>query len=341
MSELELYGATIVDRKEEKCTYTWTVNNLNFLSDEDYNLIDSPYFSISNTEWFIRLISTLDNHPYCFQMLLCKSSSNYTSKFQYSFSVRNEKTGKFIDSPALTNKSNPWNVERKQIYDDVSTLIGSAYSTLPNDTLKIICKVQFVTYSQSNFANMTADEDSKPVSTNISSDRHSGNIFFGDPFSDVKLVTACGKELKAHKVFLASKSEIFAAMFTHDVLENKSNIVNIPDVDHEILKEMLRYIYTGQVENMENVAIDLFIAADKYDIQDLKSMCEKHIANSLTVENAIQIFDLADKYNAEQLKNQAIYFVKSNSAKITETGIFKQKLQVLGSFSDIVESLIK
>lgn len=45
--------------------------------------------------------------------------------------------------------------------------------------------------------------------------------------------------------------------------ERKHNRVDITDVDHEVLREMLRFIYTGKASNLEKMADDLLAAADK------------------------------------------------------------------------------
>lgn len=41
------------------------------------------------------------------------------------------------------------------------------------------------------------------------------------------------------------------------------NRVDIADVDHEVMREMLRFIYTGKAPNLEKMADDLLAAADK------------------------------------------------------------------------------
>lgn len=52
-------------------------------------------------------------------------------------------------------------------------------------------------------------------------------------------------------------------MFEHEMEERKQNRVAISDVDHDVLKEMLRFIYTGKAPNLEKMADDLLAAADK------------------------------------------------------------------------------
>ena len=60
-----------------------------------------------------------------------------------------------------------------------------------------------------------------------------------------------------------ARSPVFAAMFEHEMEERKRNRVDITDVDHEVLREMLRFIYTGRAPNLDKMADDLLAAADK------------------------------------------------------------------------------
>ena len=56
---------------------------------------------------------------------------------------------------------------------------------------------------------------------------------------------------------------VFNAMFAHEMEESKQNRVDITDVDHEVMREMLRFIYTGKAPNLDKMADDLLAAADK------------------------------------------------------------------------------
>ena len=53
---------------------------------------------------------------------------------------------------------------------------------------------------------------------------------------------------------------MFAELIVLHVLQNR---VDITDVDHEVMREMLRFIYTGKAPNLEKMADDLLAAADK------------------------------------------------------------------------------
>ena len=61
----------------------------------------------------------------------------------------------------------------------------------------------------------------------------------------------------------AARSPVFNAMFEHEMEERKQGRVEITDVDHEVMREMLRFIYTGKAPNLDKMADDLLAAADK------------------------------------------------------------------------------
>lgn len=126
-------------------------------------------------------------------------------------------------------------------------------------------------------------------------------------------------------------------MFEHEMEERKQNRVAITDVDHEVLKEMLRFIYTGKAPNLEKMADDLLAAADKvrnqearifltnllmthflpqYALEKLKVMCEEALCVNLSVETAAETLILADLHSADQLKAQTIDFINTYVANL-------------------------
>lgn len=158
-----------------------------------------------------------------------------------------------------------------------------------------------------------------------------GLLFDSEKFSDVTLAVG-GREFQVHKAILAGKlygmspfdtqltlnliprtarSPVFAAMFEHEMEERKQNRVAITDVDHEVLKEMLRFIYTGKAPNLDKMADDLLAAADKYALEKLKVMCEEALCVNLSVETAAETLILADLHSADQLKAQTIDFINT------------------------------
>lgn len=93
------------------------------------------------------------------------------------------------------------------------------------------------------------------------SDDLNGFLLSGEA-ADV-ILTCKGEEFKSHKMILASRSPVFAAMFTHDMKEKKHCRVEIVDIEKDVLKEMLTYMYTDKTSDLEKMAKGLLVAADK------------------------------------------------------------------------------
>lgn len=52
-------------------------------------------------------------------------------------------------------------------------------------------------------------------------------------------------------------------MFSTDVLKSAKITVDLPDIEFKVMLEILRYIYTGLVEDLDNIAAELFDVAEK------------------------------------------------------------------------------
>ena len=72
-----------------------------------------------------------------------------------------------------------------------------------------------------------------------------------------------GKEFQLHKAILRARSQVFAAMFQNDLKEANEGRVEIPDVSAEVFGQLLRYIYSGKIPDMDKYALELFVVADK------------------------------------------------------------------------------
>ena len=90
-----------------------------------------------------------------------------------------------------------------------------------------------------------------------------GNLIDTGLLSDVSLTLADKTDFKAHKAILAARSPVFRAMFEHEMEERKNGRVQISDVESDVFKEMLQFVYTGKTSKLEEMAPELLAAADK------------------------------------------------------------------------------
>uniref|UniRef100_A0A1D5RGQ4 Speckle type BTB/POZ protein n=2 Tax=Macaca TaxID=9539 RepID=A0A1D5RGQ4_MACMU len=198
-------------------------------------------------------------------------------------------------------------------------LLDEANGLLPDDKLTLFCEVSVVqdsvNISGQNTMNMVKVPECRLAD-------ELGGLWENSRFTDCCLCVA-GQEFQAHKAILAARSPVFSAMFEHEMEESKKNRVEINDVEPEVFKEMMCFIYTGKAPNLDKMADDLLAAADKYALERLKVMCEDALCSNLSVENAAEILILADLHSADQLKTQAVDFINYHASDVLETSGWK------------------
>lgn len=112
------------------------------------------------------------------------------------------------------------------------------------------------------------------------------------------------KEFRVHKNILALNSSVFSAMFDNAMSESQTNQMTMTDFDADSVHDFLNYLYTGQISDEDN-AVELFSLAMKYDVEDLKVICEEIILYNLNESNAYEIYTLGQSHNSDKLKQEA------------------------------------
>ncbi|KAJ8680810.1 hypothetical protein QAD02_016597 [Eretmocerus hayati] len=143
------------------------------------------------------------------------------------------------------------------------------------------------------------------------------HLFESESFSDVTVIVG-KQELRLHKSILSSRSPVFSAMFDHNFKENISNQVHIEDQTYKATKEFFRYIYAAKVTNIDDLAMELLVLANKYGVEDLKNICEENLVKSLRNKNALHCLNLASHHNAKFLAAKCFKFVMSNAKEISK-----------------------
>ena len=148
-------------------------------------------------------------------------------------------------------------------------------------------------------------------------------IFAEEQFSDV-LLECDGQAFKCHQVILSARSPVFMAMFQAEMKESKTKVVTVKDISKEVLKEMLHFIYTGtlskSVDDLSvNMTRDLLRAADQYQLDLLKKVCEEKLCLALSVGNALEYLVLADLHQASSLKAKAVTVVVTNMTVVVNS----------------------
>lgn len=132
------------------------------------------------------------------------------------------------------------------------------------------------------------------------------NLLTTGRLSDVMLVLRDGVSIPAHKSILAARSSIFADMFEAQMRDSRTSDVSVVEIEECVMRELLRYVYADRVENIDDIAIRLLVAADRYKIEGLKNLCVDALAEKIDAENAGDILEMAKLYNLDGLKRKAV-----------------------------------
>ncbi|XP_020092345.1 BTB/POZ and MATH domain-containing protein 4-like isoform X2 [Ananas comosus] len=188
---------------------------------------------------------------------------------------------------------------------------------LKDDCLKINCTVGVV---------VSATDYSRPHSIQVPDSDiglHFGMLLENQEGSDI-VFNVAGEKFHAHKLVLAARSPIFRAEFFEGLNDEKDEIT-IPDMEPEVFKAMLHFIYrdtlvddyvlaaSSSVSSIsDTLAAKLLAAADKYDLGRLRLLCESYLCKDISVNSVASTLALADRHHAMELKAVCLKFAAEN-----------------------------
>lgn len=179
-----------------------------------------------------------------------------------------------------------------------------------------------------------------------------------DETKDVKFVI--GKQtLMAHKAIITTRSKVFRAMLFHDTKEKADGVIEIKDTNFEVFKSFVKYLYTNQIEiggkcyndamdsivkliypnqqlEVEKMCEELLFLADKYDVQCLRSKCQRIVVGQfLTVKTAIDYLIKADIAGFEILKARALEVITMEWSVVRKS----EELKSLKDYPDLLDEI--
>ncbi|XP_050250591.1 BTB/POZ and MATH domain-containing protein 3 isoform X1 [Quercus robur] len=135
------------------------------------------------------------------------------------------------------------------------------------------------------------------------------------------IVFQVGNEMfKAHKLILAARSPVFRAQFFGLVGNPNIDKVVVKDIDPFIFKAMLLFIYTDKLPDVDEVESTvtmcsstvmvqhLLAAADLYNLDRLKLLCESELCKAINIDTVATILALAEQHHCPQLKDICLKF---------------------------------
>ncbi|XP_065205307.1 speckle-type POZ protein B-like isoform X18 [Planococcus citri] len=331
-SDCQSYGSKTKIHSDE-ARYVWTIEDFDFHEAKGERLFSPSFSSVKNNQvkWCFGLHpngETDANDSISLYLHLSRCSSLESTKKIFaktSFSILNKKNGEeYEDTTNVKEFSHPeitqggWCIPEFIKKDDYFR-----NKLLLNNALTIRCEVKFSDMKGLTTSFHQCDCDIEMPECDLS--KNFASFFESQTSTDVVL-SVNGKDFHAHKTVLAARSPVFCAMFKHSTKENELNRVDIVDINEAVVEEMLKYIYTGKCDDLDELAEGLLAAADKYDLSRLKIMCAKKLIKGLSFENATNVLILADMHHHEDLNRKTIKFIVANFAQVLNTVGWKNML---------------
>ncbi|BFG18977.1 hypothetical protein CerSpe_052510 [Prunus speciosa] len=139
-------------------------------------------------------------------------------------------------------------------------------------------------------------------------------------FSDVILFASSDENpvpIPAHKAVLANRSPVFRAMLENEMEESLKGTIKIGDVSYDALRAFVNYLYTAEVCPDQQLACDLLVMAEKYQVQHLKDLCERFLVANLNWDNAFMIYTFAHQHDAKQIIDAALGVITHEIDKLS------------------------
>jgi len=154
-------------------------------------------------------------------------------------------------------------------------------------------------------------------------------MFNNNLFSDVKFVVqkaAQGESeskqvIPAHKFVLSISSPVFEAMFYGELAETTDSI-ELPDCEYDSLLELLRYMYSDELNLSGSNVMGLLYLAKKYMVPSLADKCTEFLQGNLDPSNVFSILPSAQKYEEKNLVDQCWKVIDKQTEKAVKSDAF-------------------
>ena len=156
--------------------------------------------------------------------------------------------------------------------------------------------------------------------------------------ADVTIVCD-GARFPVHKLILSARSEVFAAMLSHeDTLESQRREIVVEDTSKRTMDVFLGFIYeAAQPKNLsfEGLA-ELLIVAHRYQVQSLVDVCFMKLRENMSTDNAILGAILGSLYGNQKLQKDAIRLIVKAETNLSSLDGYEE----LRSYPDLHDALI-
>lgn len=307
------------EMEEKDVSVRWTVCNLSVLLNK--LKLTSKAISLPFTEDVAFSVVLEEDPSSSANYLLRKTFNNRCDEsniFWYKLNVYRceEKDEKKKLSAVVAYKSH--SMKAREVWEDPSPMPLAKSSVVKADGFDIVIQLE-VARQRENVYSDSCGEIERSISGAIS------KMYQTDQFKDIKFVFGEDgkKSLLAHRAIIAARSDVFLSMLTHDTKEKQEGVIRLKDTRSDVFKSFLKYLYTNEIDNIEQFAMDLVMLAEKYNVPCLKIKCEKYLCQTIDEKNAICNLIVSDLNHCHMLKDHTLYVIRTHFERIENDETFK------------------
>ena len=143
-------------------------------------------------------------------------------------------------------------------------------------------------------------------------------LYLSSQFSDLT-IKINNETIHAHKIVLSSRNKVFEG-----ILKSINDVLEITDTDMQTFKVFLKYLYTDEVDNVDDkLIVNLLFLADKYLDSSLTFRCELKLLNIISSQNAVALLSTGLDYNLSTLKIETCKFIVKHFDEIKKSREFE------------------
>ncbi|XP_050431019.1 kelch-like protein 12 [Adelges cooleyi] len=163
------------------------------------------------------------------------------------------------------------------------------------------------------------------------------NLFKKNTPPDINLVTDDGVQLAAHKLILASASSWFEVLFYGGFKKNNQSNVTVNEIESDVLRSILTYVYTFKLDIKDNNIEKLLKAADCYQFNNVKKLCYDFIKEKMNNSNCMTFLKYANPISHKELHNFCFHYILMNFENLILNSEFGLDRLYESNFDDFVE----
>uniref|UniRef100_A0A0N5CEC9 BTB domain-containing protein n=1 Tax=Strongyloides papillosus TaxID=174720 RepID=A0A0N5CEC9_STREA len=300
-----------------KFNYICSIENFSRRLEKTGEPIESPICVVGSertSEWYLSIYPNGFNEDYKeYVSVFLNLLKPDKAKAKYKLSIlndrkeeRNIRNSKKVGEFDVNAENNGWGYSN---FVKKNFLLNELNGLLVDDKLTILCQVEILNLGSENY-------DSPETSINVTIHQSKLSLDYSKMFES-QLFTDCivkveDTEIKVHKAVLANRSPVFHDVFNSMSKNLQTNVVEIKNFHVDVVKKMLRYIYTDDISDIKNMASEILAIATEYRLDGLREVAVRHLCRNLNIGNICERLLLAETFSSDELRENCQKFIIGN-----------------------------